>query len=663
MQDSSIFNSGSIEAATNVDGTQGDATGSATGISAIHAEDSNIENSGSINSNAILHNIGGSAIVEASGIHIGPRLRSRPAETLIDSSIVNTGSINVNADLANIVGDAMVFATGISVDRAESNVKTTRIDNQGTIDVSMTTDNSASRTDFVAGGIIVAESGENKIQVKNSGMIKLDVSDLGDFEETVNPEGGQIASAVLFASTAADFSNTGRLYTSGNARALSLYEGSDVTLQNGFGYAFAGNPAEVKRPVFVDGTSTLDLNNVPLIADGASDTVLGRPYYVVDENSTVENTWGALENGFANQDITVNWYGNDRAENSAVIFNLAPRGNKSARAGMAARTAAYASQSQLSQYLLSGHVFGGEGFLADAQKNNEPILLASAGISDVLSLGASGTTYKNGTYILPYYTGTHDSGLGADITSKGLFLGYERNLDAVTAGVFGGYGNNAVRLTDTYKGNHEDQDGYTAGVYGIYNQKKWFGALYASYNEIEHDYSGWTGMNYDLRETDEYDSRVFLTEAKAGMKFEDSQWGLYPSMGLTWTNWRTESHTSTVAANPDWNTRYDSLSEDWFQLFAGVDTSRTWSLEDDQKFSLTGGAGIKQALNDNDMTVAQSLMGQSALVEESTASTSAVLNLAGIYAREAFRVKLGVISQHNEDYDSYTGYLQAGFMW
>ncbi|MFW6296906.1 MAG: autotransporter outer membrane beta-barrel domain-containing protein, partial [Desulfosalsimonas sp.] len=709
LKDSSILNSGSIETETNIDGTQGgasgsasgifsdtvvnstidnsgsisssvklsdigentsisdsteDAAGSANGISAGHVENSKILNSGSIISRVDLNSIGGEIIPFASALGI-QIWGSEPPETLEDSTIVNTGSIKTNVNLANIAGDAGAFSGGIYVNHAISDQKPSTIDNQGTIDVSVTTDNSPNTLGFGAAGVMVKGS-ESKIQVNNSGRIKLNVSELGDFEEPANFEedmaNTHIASAALFAGTTADFSNTGRLYTSGNARALSLYKGSDVTLQDGFGYVFHGKPAETKRPIY-NANSTLDLNSVSLIADGAPDTVLGKPYYLVDQNSTVENTWGALKKEYANPNITVDWYGDNRAEESAVIFGYEPRKSKSARAGIAARTAVNTGQNQLLQYLLSGHVFGGQGFLANNEKDAEPILLASAGTSDAVSLGTAGPAYKNGAYILPYYTGVHDSGLGADITSKGVFLGYERSFDAITAGVFGGYGNNSVRLNDTFKRNDEDQDSYSAGAYGIYNQESWFGELYASYNRIKHDYSGWTGMNYQIRETDEYDSDMFLTEARAGMKFEDSDWGIYPSMSLRWTNWRTETHTSKVSANPDWNTHYDSLSEEWFQVFAGIDASRKWSLEGGGNISLTSGAGIKQDLNDNDIEVTQSLMGQSAVVEESVASTSAVLNITGVYSRDAFRVKLGVISEHNEDYDSYNGYLQAGFVW
>ncbi|MBA2880001.1 hypothetical protein HNR65_000308 [Desulfosalsimonas propionicica] len=661
--ESTIINSGIIETETNIDGTQGDASGSATGVYSMTVENSTIDNSGSISARANLNNVNGDALAQASGIQIGYLLGE--ARTLKDSTIINTGSIESSADLTNISGNADIYALGIFVDYAVSDSKITTIDNQGTIEVSASVDNSPSETSFRTAGIWIGESDGDKVQVGNRGLIKVDVSDLGEFEETVPDNGGsfKIASAVVFDKTTADFSNTGRLYSSGNARALSLYNGSDVTLQDGFGYVFHGSPAETKRPIYVDALSTLDLNGVPLIADGASDTVLGQPYYLVDEDSTVANTWGPLKKGFSNPDITVNWHGDDRAGNSAVIFNFTPEGNKSARAGMAARTAAYAGQAQLSQYLLSGHVFGGGSFLADAQKNKEPILLASAGTSDVYNLGTSGGAYKNGAYILPYYTKIKEKGLGADIDSRGFFMGYERKLDAFTVGVFGGYGRNDVDFTDTYKNNDEDQDGYTAGVYGIYNQNKWFGEFFASYNKIEHDYSGWTGMNLELRETDDYDSHAFLTGAKAGMKFEASAWGIYPSMGLSWTNWRTGGHSSKVAVNSDWNTHYDSLSEDWFQLSAGIDASRKWRLENDGAFRITAGMGVKRALNDNDMEVAQSLMGQNAVIKESMASTSAVLNLAGIYSREVFRIKLGVISQHNEDYDYYNGYLQAGFVW
>ena len=668
VENSAISNSGSIVSSVSLnnvgENNSGDAVGWANGISVGHVENSEILNSGSIVSSTDLNNISEGITPLASAIGIEVRGFETPL-TLEDSTIVNTGSIKTNVNLANIAGDAGAIGGGIFVDHAISNLKTTTIDNQGTINVSVTTDNSPDTLGFGAAGIMV-EGSEGKIQIKNSGMIKLDVSELGDFEEPAvfESEMGNthIASAALFAGTIADFSNTGRIYTSGNARALSLYDGSDVTLQNGFGYVFHGKPAETKRPIYT-ANSTLDLNSVPLIAAGAPDTVVGKPYYLVDQNSTVENTWGALKKEYANPDITVDWYGDNRAEKSAVIFGYEPRESKSARAGMAARTAVNTGQDQLSQYLLSGHVFGGQGFLTNNDKDDEPILLASAGTSDAVSISTRGAAYKNGAYILPYYTGIHDSGLGADITSKGVFLGYERNFDAITAGMFGGYGNNNVRLNDIFKRNGEDQDSYSAGAYGIYNQENWFGELYASYNRIKHDYSGWTGMNYQIRETDEYDSDMFLTKAKAGMKFEDSDWGIYPSMSLRWTNWRTESHTSEVSANPDWNTHYDSLSEDWFQLFAGIDASRKWNLEGDANVSLTGGAGIKQDLNDNEIEVAQSLMGQSTVVEESVASTSAVLNIAGIYTRDAFRAKLGVISEHNEDYDAYNGYLQVGFMW
>jgi hypothetical protein len=685
VQSSPLTNSGSVTARVNITGA-GQIQGSALGMSfgCVSGSESEIDNSGNILAEVSLSGIGVYADGEAYGLSFssvsdspvtnpgGVTARVNITEAgqaysdaygmrfgnVSGSTITNSGSINVSFNAVNSnVQDS--YMSGIHIDYGNNST----INNSGTINVLPSLNNSTVQN-FIVTGISVFGG---DIAVNNSGLIELDVAGLGETNENLFAEGGRIASAVLFNGTNANFSNTGRIYTSGNARALSLYNNSTLTLQNGFGYVFHGDPATIKRPIYVDGTGILNLNSVPLHAygvfSGSSQTVLGTPYYLIEkaDGGTVDGTWSDLISMVANPDISVGWNGADRGADSAVVFDFAPQGAPTLTGNIAALAGLFSAQTQFSNFILENNIFG--ILLEEASADSKPILLASAGMSDAfISIKNQGGLYKNGVYLLPYYTRVNDSGLGADIDSTGSLLGFEKKFGSTVAGLFAGYGRNDVDFTGEYRKNSEDQDVYNLGVYGIYKADKWFADLFGNYYRLKQDYTGWTGMNLDLKETDEYDSNAFTMQAKGGLKFESGDWGIYPSIGLRWTYWQTESHTTDVS-DPSWRRSYDSIHDNWFQLLAGVDASKKWTLQNKGAFKLRAGIMLEQALNDNEISVAQSLQGQRVVTKESIGDTSIIGNLSAAYSKDNFRIRLGVMSQHNSDYNAYSGYVQIGLVW
>ncbi len=643
MQNTNITNSGNLTVRVNISEAS-QAEEYVFGMNYGNFSGGEIVNSGNINAEVNLMDID-EAYVGAYGVFLN---------NFESSSITNSGSVNVSLDAGNS-NIKELYMLGINV----SNSNTSTINNSGTINIFTTLSNTNVETFGVTG--ISVFGGD--ITVNNTGLIRLDVAGLGDTNENFG-EGERIASGVLFDNTNALFSNTGRIYTSGNARALSIYNNSTVTLQNGFGYIFHGDPDIIKRPIYVDGTSILNLNNVPLyvygVFSGSSQTVLGKPYFLIEkaDGGIVEGTWGNLISMVSNPDINVNWYGDERGDGSAIIFNFRPQEAPSLTANIASLSSLFLAQSQFSNLLIENNIFG---LLEEASTESKPLLYASI-MSDVFKIKNQDGYYKNGLYLLPYYTRVNDSGLGADMNSIGFLMGFEKRFDKISTGIFGGYGRNDIDFTGRYRGNNEDQDVYSFGAYGIYNVKKWFTDLFGSYNKIQHKYKGWTGLNLDLRETDKYESNAFTVCTKAGLKFNIMDWDIHPLIGIRWTYWQTENHTTDVS-DPSWRRRYSSIHENWFQFLSGIDISKRWILKNIGLIRFKAGLKLEQTLNDNEISVAQSLQGQRAISKKSIGDTSILGSISLAYRKDNFGIKFGFMNQNNSDYNAYSGYIQTTLMW
>jgi hypothetical protein len=510
---------------------------------------------------------------------------------------------------------------------------------------------------------VYVRAGENNVQISDIYSLYMIggsyLANNGNISLFINaPASAAInnASAIYLSGFDGTLSNTGKIYTSGNATATSLYS-STVTLQDGFGYVFHGNPDTILRPIYVDSSSTLNLNNVPLLAYAANDLRLAKPYYLFDVASggTINNTLGNLVNEVLNPDITPNWYDSSK---QAVTFNFNPKESMPGIGINMATVLLSASNNLLTNFINQLSI--SEPFLAE--NTSDKTMLAS-NVSDVFTLPSG--AYKNGMFILPYYTRVNDSGLGANADSSGFLIGYERKLinDNLVGGIFGGYGYNNVDFTGMYDGNSEDQKVYTGGICLIYQQPKWFANLVSSYNRINHDYSGFTGANLDLSETASYDSDTTMSQLLLGYKLEGKRAGFYPYLGIEHIYWNTQSYTTDVS-DPNWERHYDSFDDNWFKGIVGFYGVEKQELGNKTNLHLYAGVRLEQTLNDNDkVEIAQSLQGVSAVVKEEIGDTSLVENLGLGLSEDRYVIGLNLAGEQNKDYNAYSVSVQFDIIW
>jgi outer membrane autotransporter protein len=189
----------------------------------------------------------------------------------------------------------------------------------------------------------------------------------------------------------------------------------------------------------------------------------------------------------------------------------------------------------------------------------------------------------------------------------------------------------------------------------------WYVDFMASYSWIDHEFTGRTGVNNELGESDKYNSSAIVAQVLPGLKFAIGETaGIYPYVGLRWTYWDTESHTTDVAI-PAWRKTYDSFDENWLKAIAGVDADKRWKAASNSTMRLYGGARIEQTLNNDEVEVAQSLQGIRAIGKQDISETSILGNLGLQYLRGNISLTLDLTGEHNSDYDAYSGFLRFGY--
>ena len=606
----------------------------------------NFSNTGTISASATAGNASGeNSIVEISDVY-GVYFESGVNYFDNQGTIAARVQAGDNADVSFV---AAVFAGGDAA-----------INNNGNIVTQVTAGNNAT-VDSVA-GIAVNESDETTATINNSGNIYLSI-DSASVPSSVNNAAG-----IYIMDSTATVSNPGAVYLYTNIAGADIRtlraESSDVTFTDRFSVVF-GSPGITERPIYIDALSSLNLNNTALVARAGSGLLLATPYDVIEnDEGAVNGTFGEdLVTGFVNPDITVAWQDPlERGEDAAVEFGFAPQGNVAGRSVNMAASLLSFRMNQFSNAIHNPSLF--TPILA--KRDEKPVMFAQVE-QDTMSDASSvhrGDDYRNGMFFLPYYTKMNDSGIGADADSYGFLLGYERKLtDVLSGGVFGGFGRSEVDFTGRYDGNSEDQDALTLGLHLLYDQSIWFADLMASYNRIDHDYSGRTGANLELGETDEYNSDAVVAQALSGLKLTVGETaGVYPYLGLRWTYWDTESHTTDVAY-PNWRKHYDSFDDNWFKGIVGVNADKKWKAASNATLKLYGGVGLEHALNDNEVEMAQSLQGIRATVKEDISDTSLVGNLGLQYIRGNFSASLDLTGENNSDYDAYSGFVRLGYMF
>ncbi len=679
----SFSNLGSISAGTVI----GDASGDNAvvkvnnGIYGVYFGN-NVEsfsNSGSVSASAV----GGNAIGDNSTVDVYNILGGYFGNNV--GSFSNSGSISASAQVGELSGDSATadidYIVGVYFEKGVDSFY-----NQDTVNASVEVGGNANVSHVAAvytkgdaninnSGNIVTRitAGANSnisdvagIYVEN--VTDADINNSGNIYLSIDPASSTSvnnAAGIYILNSNATISNPGTVYlytdlSNADIRTLSV-KNSNVTLEDRFSIVF-GSSGITEEPIYVD-SSTLDLNGVTLLAHAGDDLEVNHPYRIIEstDTSTINNSFGRLENQTGNPDILSSWYGPDRGKDAAVIFRYHPRHSM---AGLAIHGAYTAMSSSLDRVF--NFAFGKELASSLMSKAERPILLAS--LSDVSLGGLKGsgfasTTHRNGFFLLPYYTHLNGDDLKYDSDTWGFNFGFERQVnDDFTVGMFGGFAWSDLDFKGKYDHNSEDQEHQTGGIYVLYNKNRWYGGLLASYWHTDHDYDGRTGSNLTIKEDDDYDSHAFHSRILGGYGFElSNDFHLIPFAGLSYTHWYTPGHT-TDATNSRWDKHYEGDNEDFLPAILGVNLVKGWTKEE-TNISLEGGLKLEQALIDDDISVKQAIPGIDAPkvgVEEDVSDTSMLGHLGLTVSKGRMKVTVAFDSRYNDDYQTYSGFVNCG---
>lgn len=639
-----LTNYGTIEAICHSIGTAWYSNYSeAYGVYAGHIEE--LKNYGTIRSKAIAEFSNENETVEiiSSAVYTGMPL------TLVN--LENYDTIEAIAEAKGTVAKYVdIYASAIDTGFGY----TQNIYNEGTIRTTVTTEYKDSK--IVAYGVSTnGNSDGDPSTITNKGTISVIVNAPSDSYPTkINIAGIKIGGGNV------TLSNYGSINIESSvkgvkAHSLWIHGSGNVTLQDKFAITFGTPGIEPsvdsstnldQRPIYL-ASGTLDLNNTVLIARADSRNLkLGEKYYLIyNDEGTVNGQWGGLEKGYSNPNFNVSWAGEDLGENSAVVFTYEPKTSATTPAVGGMAGAPIMINAVVGLIIFSDHL---HPFLIGESKFN-PIMFASSAVSDVPV--RTDTKYSKGLWFMPVYTKTKAKDLGFDADSYGFSFGLGGDLASnLYGGIFAGYLRNNLDFK-VREAVDEDQDLFFGGLGFLYSPKPWYGRFLTYAYTAEHDYTGRTGLNYDLSEKANYHSKGFYTELTAGYIFGDKI-KFSPEVGLSYGYYKTKSFKTTVSLNPSLERYYEPDSLDVFKAIAGFNVKA-----DCNNTQLFGGFRLEQALGDNDISVINYMPGQPKYkLEKSVADTTAVIHVGLSHnLSKQISFELGARADINGDYKAYTG--------
>ena len=522
-----------------------------------------------------------------------------------------------------------------------------------------------SQVDRVAGVYITGGNGATGFT--NNGDIYINVDPGVDDGTTITHVAG-----IILEGAQATLSNPGYIHLAtdhpqADVRLVTLLNGSDATLEGPFGITFGEDPDITQEPFYVDGTSILRLNDSRVVARAGNYLRFNYPYYLIENEGEVDGTFGGLVDDTANPYISPTWYGPDRGEDAAVIWKFDPDESTASLSLHASRTIARNTLGFVTSHIMYDRL---QWWVSENEEATKPVKVASSGqIASEAGPGLGKTIitkeYKNGAFVYPIYTDVEADDLGYDAHAYGMVLGVERRItNAMSLGLFGGFTTATVKYNDWDNGGKEDdQDIYHLGIFTNYSCGHWYVGLTALGYLVQHDYEGRTGVNYDLKERADYWSRGFEGELVGGYTFGDQKsWMLMPEVGIGYSHyWLSDYRTDAEISA--WDRKYNSDDDGYFRSIVGLTGLKRWFAKD-TKIDLLASVRWEQALDDNDITITESIPGLHSGkedVEEDPGDTSIVgrLGLSFIILDRA-KINFTFRSEFNEDYTVYSGRISLG---
>ena len=657
----------------------------------VNEEVNSFTNLGNIAINAKVGNANGETtyayIRDVSGVYIDGA----------SDTFTNKGNIVVSATLGNAIGeDSSVYSYSISGVEIWSNVG--NFTNEGNIRVQVSAGdasgatgnnstvsiNSVSALIFEGGIGTVANSGNLITNVKAGANAEIgDIagllvsgSDGGNIINSGNiyvnidaPDANtvdRVAGIFVIDSNDINLTNTGAIYLStnkpnSNIRTLWL-ETSDVTLFDKFAITLGmpGIDPEM-RPIYVGSGSELTLN-ATLIARGDSRNLkLGVPYYLIENNGTVEGEWLGLERGYANPAISVSWYDPTQlGENSSVIFNYIPTATSEAEESniapiMGALGTDYIIIPDLINMISFTSPSSPTGIFTRFMKGG--VMYASVGASDAGTSGLSSLNMERGwIWFTPYYIWVNADDLGFDVDSYGFTMGIGGRVSERLAGdIFVSYFNNDVDFS-VMGADKDDIDYFAGGFNLVYKVTPWYVRMTGLGYTAEHDYKGYTGLNFDLKEKADYRSYGGVLEVLGGV-IKGNKVKVIPEIGLRYGYYKTKDFWTEVSVNPGLNRKYEPDELNVFHLIGGLMILGEYKKGDESEIRLFGRIRLEQAISDNDISTITYAPNQPKYqLERGIADTNCVVQGGMNWNyKKRWNFELSGIADLNADYSAYGG--------
>ncbi|WP_353684946.1 autotransporter outer membrane beta-barrel domain-containing protein [Thermodesulfovibrio sp. 3907-1M] len=519
----------------------------------------------------------------------------------------------------------------------------------------------------IYGLALTKEDGFFNANIVNNGNIKLSVN-LPDGADTSNLKG-----YVFYVNNSnVVLSNYGNAWvesniSGGDLRTLYMENNADVKLQDKFAITF-GTPGVTpdKRPIYVASGSTLDLNGTVLIARAdIRNLKLNTPYFLIEnDGGTVTGQWGGLERGYVNPNIEVSWVDPlTLGENSAVIFKYNPAGDKNS-AIMPSVNGFFSGlllTGQFHQVLAQQMPYTSPYILLTNKTNDMPVMLASLATDVDYGLKNSKNTPNYGIWLMPVYTRVEDGGIGFNADLYGTALGIGGYItDKLSVDAYAGYvkSNLYYKVDGADSGEIKTLIGGFALMYRL--PDKYHLRLNGEVHKSSNRYNGWTGLNYDLKETADYDSWGVYGEILAGKVFVKDNIRLIPEIGFSYSHYESDSFWTEVKDNPSFERYYDPDSLDIWKAIVSMGAFAKLS----KAVEAYGLIRLEQAITDNDISVANWIKGDttSYKLQKDIADTTLSFDTGTkITISDSLDLNLGIKADFNSDYKAYSGRAQLKY--
>ncbi|MEM0326681.1 MAG: autotransporter domain-containing protein [Desulfurococcaceae archaeon] len=564
-----------------------------------------------INANNFIVNATGSNVM-AYGVNVSNVLEK----------FTNTGSMRIYATMSDSSGS--IDAIGVRFNGTSDANNPTRFINNGTIEVKAYAPSGTNTNNINLAGIRVSGG---HVEISNYGEIKLESSISG-------------------------------------VKARTLYiEAGNVTLKDKFAITF-GMPGinPDMRPIYVGSGATLNLNNATLIVRIESRNLrYNTHYYLIQNNGTVTGAWGELESRHTNPNILVRWGDpNELGENSSVIFEYSA--GASPVNALASVIAGTVGTDTVVGSLITGFQYNSPMFrFMLTEDRDKPIMLASAGLSEV---GLLNPRQKSYMYLIPVYTKVRASDLGFNADSYGFALGLGgRFSDRFGAEVFGGYVYNDVDFS-VKAADSEKQKVFMGGINALYRIKPWFVRVSALGYTGKHDYRGYAGLNFELSEKADYNSRGYKVDLTGGYVLGGAKVRVIPQLGLRYSYTKVDSYWTKVEGNEHLNRRIKPDSLNVWKVVGGVDLDAEIERKSHWNMRFIGGVFIEEALGKNEVSavIAVGSPHDEQKVKKNLADTTLSLNAGlSINYKRNWNFEVSGRGDFNGDYSAYTGRIMLRY--